>query len=69
MVRLADVGRALAARGYAEEGELTFIIIDDDGKTPMHLTVRDGVAEVGKKIGGLELELPRAVFGTIAAAA
>ena len=43
MVRIVDLVRALTARGYADDGELTFSFSDGTSPRPVRLSVRDNI--------------------------
>jgi predicted acetyltransferase len=66
MVRLLDVGRALASRGYAAEGELTIACEEDP---PFAIRVSPGgAAQVVEARRAADVELSRASLASIAVA-
>jgi predicted acetyltransferase len=67
MVRVADVGRALAARGYARDGELTVRAADPRLAETVRLAAWGGRAETEPSSGVPDIELPRPLLGSLIA--
>lgn len=68
MVRLIDARRALAARGFAADGELSLAIVEERATERLRLHVRDGRAEVAEHGGGeVDLEVRRDTLASILA--
>ncbi len=68
MVRVGDVRRALALRGYQRDGELTLRCTDDPQAGCLRLSVRGGAAEVGETNEKPNVELSRSTLASILAA-
>jgi predicted acetyltransferase len=68
MVRIIDIPRALAARGYCGDGDVTLACIDGESSESVRLVVRGGRAEVLDASGPPDAEIDRATLGTVIAA-
>jgi predicted acetyltransferase len=63
MIRIEDVPRALAARGYPDAASAAFDVVITDAAEQVfaaHVRVKDGRAEIGPARGGAALETTRA---------
>ena len=67
MVRIIDVRHALSCRGYAADGDLTFVCTDGDHRESVRLSVRGGTAHVPEGGSGHEVEVSRRTLGSIVA--
>jgi predicted acetyltransferase len=67
MVRIIDVRRALSCRGYAADGDLTFVCTDEDRREAVRLSVRGGTAHALDGGSGPEVEIARGALGSIVA--
>jgi predicted acetyltransferase len=67
MVRILDLGRALTARGYAADGEVTFASTDG-AFDPVRLSVRDGAARVESSTASADVELASPTLASMVAA-
>jgi predicted acetyltransferase len=67
MLRIADLGRALAARGYARDGELTVRATDPSQAETVRLAAWGGRAETEPSSSVPDIELPRPLLGSILA--
>jgi predicted acetyltransferase len=67
MVRIVDVRRALEARGYARDGELTVHAIDPIRPETLRLAVFEGRAETETSTLVPDIELTRPALGSILA--
>jgi predicted acetyltransferase len=68
MVRIVDPGRALGARGYASDGELTFACTDETTLQPVRLSVRENTARAAHVNASPDVELSSATLASIVAA-
>jgi predicted acetyltransferase len=68
MVRIVDFAGALAARGYASDGELTIACADGPSAETVRLSVRGGAAQVRRADALPDLELARPALASIVAA-
>jgi predicted acetyltransferase len=67
MVRMIDVRRALSLRGYAADGDLTFVYTDGGLRESVRLTVHGGTARTLEGGVSPEIELSRGTLGSIVA--
>ncbi|HKQ70289.1 MAG TPA: GNAT family N-acetyltransferase [Polyangiaceae bacterium] len=67
MVRLVDVARALASRGYLADGELVLRHTGERGAQTLRIVARDGVAEVAETHDEPQIEVTTAALASIAA--
>jgi len=65
MVRIANLRAALAGRGYAADGEITLRATDASRPETVRLVVRAGSADVGPSTAVPDVEMPRAILGSI----
>ena len=62
MVRLADLPRAIEARGYRHDGDLDVTV---HGEAALHVSFRGGRATVGEGRGGAGIAVDRSTFAAI----
>ena len=62
MVRIADLRRAIEARGYRHDGELDVTV---DGEAELHVSIHGGRATVGEACGGAGIAVDGASFAAI----
>jgi predicted acetyltransferase len=68
MVRIVDLAGALAARGYACDGELTIACTNGPSPETVRLSVRGGAAQARRTDASPDLELARPALASIIAA-
>jgi predicted acetyltransferase len=65
MVRIANLRVALRGRGYSADGDLTLRVVDASRPETVRLVVRGGSAEVETSTAVPDIEMPRAILGSI----
>jgi predicted acetyltransferase len=67
MVKLIDVRRAFASRGYHAEGTLTWLLTDDPTAKPLRVAIRSGSIDLTETNRPADVELSAATLASILA--